>query len=73
MAVSLDDRTPKLRTKTVADRLVLAYLGRLARAGRMARCTADGGVARAIDDGHIDVEVPLAVLLRTSCKLSQKI
>mgnify|MGYP006873616380 CR=1 FL=1 len=45
--------------RNCADRLVLAYLGRLARASRMARCTADSCVTRAIHDRDIDEEVAL--------------
>ena len=60
MAVPLDDRPTKLRIDTIADRLVLAYLGRLARAGCMTRSTANSGGTRAIDDRNINEEVALS-------------
>ena len=59
MAVSLDDSPTKLRIDTIADRLVLAYLGRFARASRMARCAANSSGTGAIHNRDVDEEVAL--------------
>ena len=50
MPMTFDGGSPKLRTDTVADGAVLAYLGRLTSTSRSARHSPSAGGAGAVDE-----------------------